>query len=137
MGAVPLHHLAAFAADHPDRHAVLGHLPVRRIPARLRADSRRAGECHATVCDLRLRYRDGRGPARTRSLGGVGNAAGACVADRGADHLPAEGVMVTGQGRIRQAVRVWLPVGFFLVVALFPFYWMAITSIKPNAELYN
>ena len=34
-------------------------------------------------------------------------------------------------------VRVWLPVGFFLVVALFPFYWMAITSIKPNAELYN
>ena len=34
-------------------------------------------------------------------------------------------------------MRVWLPVGFFLVVALFPFYWMAITSIKPNAELYN
>jgi multiple sugar transport system permease protein len=32
---------------------------------------------------------------------------------------------------------VWLPVGFFLLVALFPFYWMAITSIKPNAELYN
>ena len=32
---------------------------------------------------------------------------------------------------------MWLPVGFFLVVALFPFYWMAITSIKPNAELYN
>jgi multiple sugar transport system permease protein len=45
--------------------------------------------------------------------------------------------MVTGQGRIGQAVRVWLPIGFFLVVALFPFYWMAITSIKPNAELYN
>ena len=45
--------------------------------------------------------------------------------------------MVSGQGRMSQAVRVWLPVGFFLVVALFPFYWMAITSIKPNAELYN
>jgi multiple sugar transport system permease protein len=45
--------------------------------------------------------------------------------------------MVTGHGRIERAVRVWLPVGFFLVVALFPFYWMAITSIKPNAELYN
>ena len=45
--------------------------------------------------------------------------------------------MVTGQGRIEHAVRVWLPVGFFLLVALFPFYWMAITSIKPNAELYN
>jgi multiple sugar transport system permease protein len=45
--------------------------------------------------------------------------------------------MVTGRGRIEQVVRVWLPIGFFLVVALFPFYWMAITSIKPNAELYN
>ena len=34
-------------------------------------------------------------------------------------------------------MRLWLPVGFFLVLALFPFYWMAITSLKPNAELYN
>ena len=45
--------------------------------------------------------------------------------------------MVTGKGHLQQAMRVWLPVGFFLVVALFPFYWMAITSIKPNSELYN
>ena len=45
--------------------------------------------------------------------------------------------MVTGHGRLERAVRLWLPVGFFLVLALFPFYWMAITSIKPNAELYN
>jgi multiple sugar transport system permease protein len=45
--------------------------------------------------------------------------------------------MVTGQGRVEQAVRVWLPVGFFLLLALFPFYWMAVTSVKPNAELYN
>ena len=46
-------------------------------------------------------------------------------------------MVVSGNGRLGQAVRVWLPVGFFLVVALFPFYWLAITSIKPNAELYN
>jgi multiple sugar transport system permease protein len=26
---------------------------------------------------------------------------------------------------------------FFVVVTLFPFYWMAITSVKPNSELYN
>jgi multiple sugar transport system permease protein len=45
--------------------------------------------------------------------------------------------MVTGQGRIERLIRVWLPVAFFLVLALFPFYWMAITSIKPNSELYN
>ena len=45
--------------------------------------------------------------------------------------------MVTGHGRVEQVVRVWLPVGFFLLLALFPFYWMAVTSVKPNAELYN
>jgi multiple sugar transport system permease protein len=45
--------------------------------------------------------------------------------------------MVSGHGRTSQAVRVWLPVGFFLVVALLPFYWMAITSIKPDSELYS
>jgi multiple sugar transport system permease protein len=45
--------------------------------------------------------------------------------------------MVTGHGRLERILRVWLPVAFFLVLALFPFYWMAITSLKPNAELYN
>jgi multiple sugar transport system permease protein len=45
--------------------------------------------------------------------------------------------MVTGHGRAVQAMRVWLPIGFFLVVALLPFYWMAITSIKPDSELYS
>jgi multiple sugar transport system permease protein len=45
--------------------------------------------------------------------------------------------MVTGHGALQKTIRVWLPVGFFLVLALFPFYWMAITSVKPNAELYN
>jgi len=47
------------------------------------------------------------------------------------------GGIVTGRGPLERIVRVWLPVGFFLVVALFPFYWMAITSVKPNSELYN
>jgi multiple sugar transport system permease protein len=45
--------------------------------------------------------------------------------------------MVTGHSRLNRAVQVWLPVGFFMVLALFPFYWMAITSIKPDSELYN
>ena len=45
--------------------------------------------------------------------------------------------MVTGYGPVERVVRLWLPVGFFLIVALFPFYWMAVTSLKPNAELYN
>jgi multiple sugar transport system permease protein len=45
--------------------------------------------------------------------------------------------MITGYGPIQRTVRVWLPVVFFLFVALFPFYWMAITSLKANSELYN
>jgi multiple sugar transport system permease protein len=34
-------------------------------------------------------------------------------------------------------LKLWLPLGFFMFVTLFPFYWMAITSLKPNQELYN
>ncbi len=41
-----------------------------------------------------------------------------------------------GRWRMR-ALRLWLPLAFFLIFALFPFYWMAITSLKPNQELYN
>ena len=32
---------------------------------------------------------------------------------------------------------LWLPLLGFLVIALFPFTWMAATSLKTNAELYN
>jgi len=37
----------------------------------------------------------------------------------------------------RRIVTVWLPLGIFVFVLLFPFYWMAITSIKPDAELIS
>ena len=37
----------------------------------------------------------------------------------------------------RKIVTLYLPLGIFLFVLLFPFYWMAITSIKSNAELYD
>jgi multiple sugar transport system permease protein len=45
--------------------------------------------------------------------------------------------MVGGRGLLGRIVRLYLPLAFFLVAMLFPFYWMAITSIKPNRELYN
>jgi multiple sugar transport system permease protein len=32
---------------------------------------------------------------------------------------------------------LWLPLAMFLVLALFPFTWMAATSLKTNAELYD
>jgi multiple sugar transport system permease protein len=37
----------------------------------------------------------------------------------------------------RQLVTVYLPLGIIVFVLLFPFYWMAITSLKPDAELLS
>jgi multiple sugar transport system permease protein len=37
----------------------------------------------------------------------------------------------------RRIVTVWLPLLVFMFVLLFPFYWMGITALKPNAELTN
>jgi multiple sugar transport system permease protein len=34
-------------------------------------------------------------------------------------------------------ITLYLPMGVFLVVLLFPFYWMVVTSVKPNAELLS
>ncbi len=46
----------------------------------------------------------------------------------------------TWAGAARGMARFWtvyLPIGLFLIVTLFPFYWMFIASIKSNQELYN
>ena len=37
----------------------------------------------------------------------------------------------------RRVVTVYVPIAAFLVVLLFPFYWMAITAFKPNEELLS
>ena len=39
--------------------------------------------------------------------------------------------------RMRRVVTLYIPVLVFLFVLLFPFYWMGITSFKPNAELLS
>jgi multiple sugar transport system permease protein len=41
------------------------------------------------------------------------------------------------ESRRRRLVTVYLPLFAFLVVLLFPFYWMAITSVKPDKELLS
>ena len=46
--------------------------------------------------------------------------------------------MSVERGGLRvRALKLWIPLGLFMVFTLFPFYWMAVTSIKPNSELYN
>src|SRR6266852_1645468 len=37
----------------------------------------------------------------------------------------------------RRLVTLYLPLGIILVVLLFPFYWMALTAIKPDAQLLD
>jgi multiple sugar transport system permease protein len=37
----------------------------------------------------------------------------------------------------RRIVTIYLPLGAFLFVLLFPFYWMAMTAFKPDAELLS
>ncbi len=34
-------------------------------------------------------------------------------------------------------ITLYIPMGVFLFVLLFPFYWMVVTSVKPNAELLS
>jgi multiple sugar transport system permease protein len=45
--------------------------------------------------------------------------------------------MVGGRSLGARTLRLYLPLSLFLILMLFPFYWMLITSIKPNRELYN
>ena len=45
--------------------------------------------------------------------------------------------MVGGHNLRRRVLGLYLPLAVFVVVTLFPFYWMLVTSLKPNQELYN
>jgi multiple sugar transport system permease protein len=62
-----------------------------------------------------------------------------------ADARPAEGTpeVADSQGMNylvslpRRVVTVYAPIVAFLIVLLFPFYWMAITAFKPNEELLS
>ena len=38
---------------------------------------------------------------------------------------------------MRRLVVLWLPLVCFVIILLFPFYWMTITAFKPDAELYD
>ncbi|MBV8094308.1 MAG: carbohydrate ABC transporter permease [Acetobacteraceae bacterium] len=48
-----------------------------------------------------------------------------------------EGTLLAWQSRWRRLVTVYLPLICFLFILLFPFYWMAITAFKPDAELLD
>lgn len=41
------------------------------------------------------------------------------------------------ESRSRRVVVLYLPLACFVIILLFPFYWMTVTAFKPNAELYD
>jgi multiple sugar transport system permease protein len=45
--------------------------------------------------------------------------------------------MVERSGWRIRSLKLWLPLGLYMIFTLFPFYWMAVTSLKLNSELYN
>ncbi len=45
--------------------------------------------------------------------------------------------LLSWDSKARRVVVLYVPLACFLLILLFPFYWMAVTSFKPNAELYD
>jgi multiple sugar transport system permease protein len=45
--------------------------------------------------------------------------------------------VMSWDNRARRVVTIYLPIACFLLILLFPFYWMAITAFKPNNELLD
>lgn len=43
----------------------------------------------------------------------------------------------TWDSRMRRIMTLYLPLAVFVFVLLFPFYWMTLTTFKPNDELFN
>jgi multiple sugar transport system permease protein len=48
-----------------------------------------------------------------------------------------DGAALSWQSGQRRMVTVYLPMLCFVFILLFPFYWMTVTTFKPNAELYD
>lgn len=49
----------------------------------------------------------------------------------------APGAIRSHYPRLERALFVWAPLAFFLVFLVGPFYWMLITALKPDSELYD
>ena len=52
-------------------------------------------------------------------------------------HEPERTGVIRWESIPRRIVTIYVPLACFLIVLLFPFYWMAITAVKSNEELYN
>src|SRR5882672_5517518 len=137
--------LARHAAPHQARarrgHPLLDDLHLRGLQHRAGPDARRSRQHHAPLRHPRL---PGRPPGR-QPRPGRGDLAVHLSAPRAGRLLPAplhpEGVAVASASsrgaRIRSDAFAYMNLVPFIFFVMFPFYFMAVTSFKSNAELYN
>src|SRR5262249_43750864 len=117
-----------------DRH-------LRRLPAHLRPHPGRPLQQHPRLRHLRLRDRHAGGQAWP---GCLHLALPLPLPPRGhrvpALVHPADErltMAVRHRGPLRRAATFHIPLGLLLVATLFPFYWMVVTSLRPDNELYS
>src|SRR5262249_56021195 len=91
------------------------------------------------VRDVRLRDRDARGQAGAGRLDLTLPVPIPAHGDRVPALVhPAERLMAVQYGsRLKRSLTFHLPLTVMVVATLFPFYWMVVTSIRPDVELYN
>src|SRR5687768_4220622 len=51
--------------------------------------------------------------------------------------VQSHGVGLDRASPIKRIFTFWTPLLAFIIITLFPFYWMLVASLKPNRELYN
>jgi multiple sugar transport system permease protein len=73
----------------------------------------------------------------TDAAEGVVDAGAIIAAETGAVTEPDGPQMMSWDSRARRVVTIYVPLAIFLIVLLFPFYWMTITAFKPDVELMN
>jgi multiple sugar transport system permease protein len=73
----------------------------------------------------------------TDAVPGTVDAEAVIAAEAGAVTEPDGPQMMSWDSRARRVVTIYIPLAIFLIVLLFPFYWMTITTFKPDVELLN
>ena len=73
----------------------------------------------------------------TDTAAGMVDAEAIIAAEAGAVTEPEGPQMMSWDSRARRVVTIYIPLAIFLIVLLFPFYWMTITAFKPDVELMN